>query len=407
MTQKIIVIVIGMLTCALLLAMSACTKTPTVDPAAAAKSTNDKIAAATQATGSEQTLNAEQLFAKVSGGVVLVKNPQASSLGSGVEIAKNTFVTNCHVLMDGERYFIKRKQREVPARLIAGDVDRDVCILEANDGQSAPVQTRSASTVRVGENVFAIGNPQGLEQTLSQGIVSALRRNEGSNELPYIQTTAPISQGSSGGGLFDAQGRLIGIPSFMSKDGQNLNFAAPIDWALDVQSRKTRNYASRNPQSATVQPASPMNDDATPTSGADQYHARGIELIRNGQPRQALPYLSRAVAMEPNNAPYVTDLGFAYLRVGDLQASLNALGTSLRMDDRQARAWILMAEALSYSGEQELAIESVERAIENSPDPNAAVQGLTQVANNPQVPRVWRATLVDALNGLGASGGGF
>ena len=387
--------------------ISGCTKTPTVDPAAAAKATNDKIEAATQTTAADGTLNAEQLFAKVSGGVVLVKNPQASSLGSGVEIAKNTFVTNCHVLMGGQRYFIKRKNREVPAQLMAGDVDRDVCILEADDGQSAPVQTRSASTVRVGENVFAIGNPQGLEQTLSQGIVSALRGNDGGKELPYIQTTAPISQGSSGGGLFDAQGRLIGIPSFMSKDGQNLNFAAPIDWALDVQARKTRNYASRNPQSATVQPASPMNDDAAPTSGADQYHARGLELIKQGLPRMAVNYLSRAVAMEPNNAAYMTDLGFAYLRVGDLQASLNALSSSLRMDDRQARAWILMAEALSYSGEQALAVESVERAIENSPDPNAAVQGLAQVANNPQVPRAWRATLVAALNGMGASGGGF
>ena len=150
-----------------------------------------------------------------------------------------------------------------------------------------------------------------------------------------------------------------------------------------------------------------MNDDAAPTSGADQYHARGLELIKQGLPRMAVNYLSRAVAMEPNNAAYMTDLGFAYLRVGDLQASLNALSSSLRMDDRQARAWILMAEALSYSGEQALAVESVERAIENSPDPNAAVQGLTQVANNPQVPRAWRATLVAALNGLGASGGGF
>ena len=393
-------------TCALLLLVG-CTKTPAVDPAIAAKSTNDKIAAATQTASNEPTLNAEQLFAKVSGAVVLVKNPQASSLGSGVEIAEDTFVTNCHVLMNGSRYFIKRKQREVPAQLIAGDVDRDVCILAAKDGQSAPVQTRSASTVRVGENVFAIGNPQGLEQTLSQGIVSALRRNEGANDLPYIQTTAPISQGSSGGGLFDAQGRLIGIPSFMSKDGQNLNFAAPIDWALDVQARKTRNYASRNPQSATVQPASPMNDDASPTSGADQYHARGMDLLRNGQPRQALPFLSRSVAMEPNNAPYVTDLGFAYLRVGDVQAALNALSTSLRMDDRQARAWILMGEALSYTGNQELAVESVERAIENSPDPAAAVQGLTEVANNPQVPQVWRAALATALNGMNASAGGF
>lgn len=396
------------LSAAALLLLASCSRSPTVDPAAA-RNTNDKIAAATQTTPDGATLNAEQLFQKVSGAVVLIKNPQASSLGSGVEIAENTFVTNCHVLMNGSRYFLKRKQREVPAQLIAGDVDRDVCILSANDGQSSPVQTRSASTVRVGENVFAIGNPQGLEQTLSQGIVSALRRDGNENSLPYIQTTAPISQGSSGGGLFDSQGRLIGIPSFMSKDGQNLNFAAPIDWALDVQARRTRNYQSRNPQSATVQPASPMTDEdvTAPTSGAAEYHARGLELIGDGQARSALPYLSRAVAMEPRNASFVTDLGFAYMRAGDLQSALNALSHSLTLDDAQPRAWILMAEALTYAGKQDLAIESVERAVENSPNPEAAVQGLGEVANNPQVPRAWRETLAAALQGMSASPYGF
>ncbi len=399
------------LTLAALTLLAACSRSPTpnaVDPSVAAKSTNEKIAAATQATATEAALTAEQVYAKVSGAVVLVLNPQASSLGSGVEIAENVFVTNCHVLEDGRRFSIKRKQREVPAQLIAGDTERDVCLLSANDGQSAPVATRSASTVRVGENVFAIGNPQGLEQTLSQGIVSALRRNGDEKALPYIQTTAPISQGSSGGGLFDSQGRLIGIPSFMSAEGQNLNFAAPVDWALDIQARGTKNFASRSQQGPVVEQESPEADSAVAVdSRAGEYHARGLELIADGRVRMALPYLSRAVAMEPRNVTYVTELGNAYMRVGDLGSAQNALNYSLKLDDQQPRAWILMAQVMTVTGRQEFAIESVVRAVQASPDQGAVIQGLSEVADDPSVPRPWRETLMLALKAMSSSASGF
>ena len=77
----------------------------------------------------------------------------------------------------------------------------------------------------VGLEVIAIGNPQGLSNTVSTGIVSAVRRVD--SHTTVIQTTAPISPGSSGGGLFDLQSRLIGITSFLHTGGQSLNFAYP------------------------------------------------------------------------------------------------------------------------------------------------------------------------------------
>ena len=81
---------------------------------------------------------------------------------------------------------------------------------------------RPYADIKVGEQAFSIGAPKGLELTIAEGIVSAKRVIDGERML---QTSAPISSGSSGGGLFDAQGQLLGVTTWMRKDAQNLNFA--------------------------------------------------------------------------------------------------------------------------------------------------------------------------------------
>ncbi|TAN74284.1 MAG: serine protease, partial [Magnetospirillum sp.] len=80
--------------------------------------------------------------------------------------------------------------------------------------------------LKVGETVYSIGAPKGLEATLGQGLVSGLRTIKG---LRYVQTSAPISAGSSGGGLFDAAGNLVGITTFHLRDAEGLNFAISVD----------------------------------------------------------------------------------------------------------------------------------------------------------------------------------
>ena len=92
----------------------------------------------------------------------------------------------------------------------------------------------SVADVRTGQRVYAIGAPLGLELTISEGIVSSLREVENGK---VIQTTAPVSPGSSGGGLFNAEGQLIGIVTFQTRSGQNLNFAVPADWISEMRAR--------------------------------------------------------------------------------------------------------------------------------------------------------------------------
>ena len=148
-----------------------------------------------------------------------------NAIGSGVVIAPQTVLTNCHVIA-GQREIVFRQNNVThAAKLVAGSVVFDLCKLSVPTLNAKPVVTRSAGALKVGERVYAIGNPRGLELSLSEGLISGLRDIE--NDV-QIQTTAPISPGSSGGGLFDNSGRLIGIVTWYLANGQNLNFAMPI-----------------------------------------------------------------------------------------------------------------------------------------------------------------------------------
>ena len=99
--------------------------------------------------------------------------------------------------------------------------------------------------LKVGSRVYAIGSPRGLEQTISDGLLSGVRRSA-DGSFTALQVTVPISRGSSGGGLFDAQGRLIGITTFTLRDAQNLNFALPASWIADVPRRAQAALAARS-----------------------------------------------------------------------------------------------------------------------------------------------------------------
>lgn len=177
----------------------------------------------------------EQVFTHGSRSVVMVYAAEPSGKivgrGSGVFVAGDLLVTNCHVIARGKVFLAGHRQKRSPARLMGFDAEKDLCVLNVQGLEVTPARIGDSKTVRVGQRVYAIGTPEGFELTLSEGLVSGLREAAGGR---YIQTTAPMSEGSSGGGLFDGNGCLIGITAFVFSAGQNLNFAAPVDWAVDL-----------------------------------------------------------------------------------------------------------------------------------------------------------------------------
>ncbi|SIT03093.1 trypsin-like peptidase domain-containing protein [Neptunomonas antarctica] len=164
-----------------------------------------------------------------------------SSLGSGVILnAQGYIITNNHVIAGADSIVIALKDgRETSAEIVGTDPETDLAILKTNMENLPSITLSPSDALRVGDVVLAIGNPFGVGQTVTMGIVSATGRNSlGLNTYEdFLQTDAAINPGNSGGALVDAHGNLIGINSaIFSKSGgsQGIGFAIPSDLAKKV-----------------------------------------------------------------------------------------------------------------------------------------------------------------------------
>jgi S1-C subfamily serine protease len=205
-----------------------------------------------------ESLNAEgEVLASGSG--VAVRLPTSGSQRTPDTASPLLVVTNKHVIHGAAAYRIRNGERAWNATLVRLDQERDLCALQPETGWSAkPVPVRNSSSVKVGGRAYAIGAPEGLDLTLSEGLVSGVREIDG---VRVIQTSAPISPGSSGGGLFDSEGRLIGVTTFFLKESQNLNFALPGEWISGLGQES----AARFPASASgsqLEEAKKLSDKA-------------------------------------------------------------------------------------------------------------------------------------------------
>lgn len=195
--------------------------------------TMDRLLSVLEGESGEKELTATQIFSQCSPAVCYVEVydslGQTIGTGSAFAVAEDgKLITNYHVIQDvyaAQVKFPDGKTYPVES-VLAYDVQRDVAVLRI-DAQGLTVLPLGDSDALVsGQTVYTIGSPQGLDNTIANGIVSAINRVvDGQN---YIQTTAPISPGSSGGALVDGFGRCVGVTSG-TLSGQNLNFAVPIN----------------------------------------------------------------------------------------------------------------------------------------------------------------------------------
>ena len=168
------------------------------------------------------------------------KQRSQSSLGSGVIMQADGFIlTNHHVINGADRILVMLYDgREASARLVGSDPDTDLAVLKINTDQLYPISVGEPSQARIGDVVLAIGNPLGVGQTVTQGIVSATHRNGlGLNVFEnFIQTDADINPGNSGGALIDTYGNLLGInTATLNQSGTSgIGFAIPADAAEKV-----------------------------------------------------------------------------------------------------------------------------------------------------------------------------
>ena len=185
----------------------------------------------TEKAQNTQAFTATDIYSRTKSAIVLIiafdQNQIPLSQGSGFFIDPTTVITNFHVIEGATEVKIKPigsdkyLTKSIP---IKASETYDIAVIQTNDyTHQLEIDTSSQS---VGEKVFAIGNPSGLEGTISEGIVSGIRNTD----FDVIQITAPISPGSSGGPVLDEKGKVIGISTFTLSNSQNLNFAVPVKY---------------------------------------------------------------------------------------------------------------------------------------------------------------------------------
>jgi len=177
---------------------------------------------------------AQDVARKAFGATVLLLmediNGQPLSLGSGFFVRDGEIASNFHVVEGAARGYAKlvgQKTKYDIEGISAVDAERDLVLLKIAAHGSQSLSLGNSDSVQVGENIYVVGNPQGLEGTFSQGIVSSIRE-VGTDKL--LQITAPISPGSSGGPVLNENGEVIGVAVATFSGGQNLNFAIPSSY---------------------------------------------------------------------------------------------------------------------------------------------------------------------------------
>lgn len=161
------------------------------------------------------------------------------SVGSGVIVGEDgVIVTNYHVVARADSITVRLADgREFPGRLIGADAGTDLAVLEVDAEHLPAAAWGDSNSLEVGEMVWAIGNPFGLDRTLTYGIVSAVGRRgvTGDPLQEFLQTDAAINPGNSGGPLVDVNGRVVGITTAMAgHDSQGIGFAIPSNTAREV-----------------------------------------------------------------------------------------------------------------------------------------------------------------------------
>lgn len=184
-------------------------------------------------TNKGRHLDIPAIFRVAKGSIVSIvmsdTNGHPIALGSGFLISRDGWVvTNYHVIKSGSSAVIKLPDGSffTVDGVLAFDKDRDVAVIKAHGNNFQILALGDSDRLEVGEEVVAIGSPLSLESTVSNGIVSGIRTDKGRT---FLQITAPISHGSSGGPLFNMSGEVIGITSGALIGGENLNFAVPIN----------------------------------------------------------------------------------------------------------------------------------------------------------------------------------
>lgn len=232
-------------------------------------------------------LTPSEIFEKAAPSVWAVRALDAQerpfSYGTAVVVGPGQLVTRCHVLARAKAIQLRQENLLYEARLDHADVERDLCLLSAQKFNAPAVPLARLADLKVGQRVYAVGNPERVATTLSEGLLSSLRDEDGK---PLLQTTAPLSPGMSGAGLFDERGYLVGIarvaPATAGKPTA-LHAGVPAEWVAEAPERAKALLARRNEPPAGTASKTVASLPGLPPPGATWRYGYRDRLYGGGQ----------------------------------------------------------------------------------------------------------------------------
>ena len=297
---------------------------------------------------------------------VNVTGPESAGTGSGFVLDKRgTIVTNYHVIEGATAGTIVFSDRTIAP--ITGYLgvwpDKDIALVQVDCSEDKlHPMLLATSAPRQGERVAAFGSPLGLQQSVSEGIVSAVRESEelkafGPMEINarLIQTTTPISKGNSGGPLVNMQGLVVGVNTmtFRPLGGENINFAVAMSELPSLVLAKS--------ESATPLPAKVPEDDV------QRIVSRGRSQHVAGNYDRAIADFTEAIRLDPKNFSAFTSRGFSYLLKGDNDLAIADLSEAIRLAPTSVMTYALRGDAYQNKRDFENAFSDYTEVIRRDP----------------------------------------
>lgn len=343
-------------------------------------------------TSIAQNYGAKSIFKKYNDAVVVIyacdSYGKPIAQGSGVVLnSQGLIVTNYHVCEGSANIKIKHEDLVVEdVKILGGDRDDDIMFLKVPENNFNYIPAGNSDNLEIGQKVYALGSPLGFENSITEGIVNGIRKISRYSGDNYIQISASISHGSSGGALITAGGKLIGITTATIEDGQNINFAIPINKILesgiyaenkyddaitDKKEKKTRkkkktgDITSTDTEKKVKKPRKKKKDEDEIYSSSTSKSISKVpgrtgsrksedssyeELIESGKSaiasknfNSAIEFFSKAIKLEPQSSLAYYARALCYLNLKQYSEALSDL--NFFISDRQdfAEAYLFRA----------------------------------------------------------------
>ncbi len=291
--------------------------------------------------------------------IVYDVNRQVTGIGSGFFIDKSGhLITNYHVLAGSYAAAVRTSDgKTYPIKLVVADnksVDLVKVLVDIPRKEIKWIKL-SRNLPAIAEQIMVVGSPMGLEQTVSEGIVSSIRKIPAVGD--FFQMSAPISPGSSGSPVINLKGQVIGVATFQFLRGQNLNFAVAGESVLKLKPTGPALAISRWT----------FNNSLEQPKLAEELCRKGYSFAINGEDQKALQFFRQAIEKDPTNKMAWNGLGYCHVGLNNPQAAIKAYKQAIKTDPTDEILHYNLANYYIKLGHRQKAIDSYQRVISLTP----------------------------------------